>query len=80
MPNIEIWVLDFIVEAAALFFERRLVKSADGLMTEYEVWVEGVLSLNIGVLDLFASKLFDGVEVSGMIESFIADDEVVVEN
>lgn len=39
-----------------------------------------MFSLNIGVLNLLASELLDGVEVSGMVKSFIIHDEVVVED
>lgn len=36
--------------------------------------------LNVGVLDLLASELLDGVEVSGVVEAFVIYDEVVVED
>lgn len=39
-----------------------------------------MFSLDIGVFDLLASELLDGVEVAGMVEAFIIHDEVVVQD
>lgn len=80
MFDIKIWILDFIVEASSLFLQRWFLKASNSFMADNEVGVEGVSSLNICLLNLFASELIDGVEISWVVESFIINDEIVVED